>query len=60
MDNGVQCVTITLDQLMLTWLVVNLATLVSVLDQIVMAEWVYLGKREECIFEAHYMMQLYI
>ena len=33
MDNGVQCVTITLDQLMLMWLVVNLATL----DQIMMA-----------------------
>ena len=49
MESGVQCVMITLDQLTLTWLVVNLATLVSVLDQIVMAELVYLGKREECI-----------
>ena len=33
MDNGVQCVTTFLDQLMLMWLVVNLATL----DQIMMA-----------------------
>ena len=33
MDNGVQCVTTCLDQLMLTWLVVNLATL----DQVIMA-----------------------